>query len=118
MLFAELYEGKNIMKYKRYVNEVGATTACCLRLTEPWKGTGRVVISDSWFGSVNSVIELMNRNGLYSILLVKTAHKNYPRRYLREVPVAERGQWASTTGTMKDVKMMAVLFAIHCKLHH
>ena len=28
VLYAELYEGKDIMKYKRYIDEVGATTAC------------------------------------------------------------------------------------------
>ena len=47
------------------MDEVGATTACCFRITETWKGTGRVVIGHSLFGSVNSVAELMNKNGLY-----------------------------------------------------
>ena len=28
VLYAELYEGKDIVKYKRYIDEVGATTAC------------------------------------------------------------------------------------------
>ena len=65
-LYAELYEGNNIVKYKSYMDEIGATTACCLRLTEPWKGTGRVVTGDTWFGSVNSVAEQMNKNGLYA----------------------------------------------------
>ena len=27
-LYVELYEGKEIMKYKRYMDEVGTTTAC------------------------------------------------------------------------------------------
>ena len=44
-------------------NEVGATNACCLQLTKPWKGTGRIDISDLWFGSVNSVQELMIKTG-------------------------------------------------------
>ena len=52
----ELSEGKKkIMQRKDYVIEVGATNACCLQLTKPWKGTGRTGISDLWFGSVNSV---------------------------------------------------------------
>ena len=110
VLYAELYEGKEIMQYKDYVDDFGATTACCLRLTDPWKGTGRLVIGDSWFGSVNSVAELMNKNGLFAIMLVKTAHKNYPRLALRENPLKERGQWKSLAGNIKDVKMMAVLF--------
>ena len=46
------------MKYKRYMDRVAA---CCFRLPESWKGTGKAVIGDSWFGSVNSLAELMNK---------------------------------------------------------
>ena len=110
VLYAELYEGKEIMTNKPFVNEVGATTATCLRLTAPWKGSGRVVVGDSWFGSVNSVKELWNRNGLYSVMLVKTAHRNYPKLTLRENKLNQRGQWNSATGTMDGVEMLACLF--------
>ena len=51
------------MQRKDYVIEVGATNACCLQLTKPWKGTGRTGISDLWFGSVNSVQELIIKTG-------------------------------------------------------
>ena len=61
VFYAKLYERKDIMKYKRYMDRVAATTACCLRLPESWKGTGKAVIGDSWFGSVNSLAELMNK---------------------------------------------------------
>ena len=43
VLFLELYEGKDLMKEKKYVTEYGATTATCLRLTDNWKHTGKYV---------------------------------------------------------------------------
>ena len=75
----ELYEGKDIMPGKDHVCEYGATTAMTLHLTEPYHGSGRCVIADSWFGSVKCASELLRR-GLYSIMLVKTAHKYFPNR--------------------------------------
>ena len=51
MLNAELAEGKQRDAMKRYRDQVGASTATTLRLVLPYKGTGRVVIADSWFGS-------------------------------------------------------------------
>ena len=47
-------------------------------------GTGRIVVGDSWFGSVKTCIQLLKLNGLYFIGLVKTAHKGYPKEKLRE----------------------------------
>ena len=76
VLNMELYEGKEYMQTKPLVNEYGATCATTLRLTAPWKNSGRIVYGDSWFGSVKTVIELMNQNGLYGNMIVKTAHKN------------------------------------------
>ena len=59
------------MCLKGYV-EVGATTACCIWLiTKPWEGSRHILIGYSWFGSLNSEKELMNRNGLYVIMLQK-----------------------------------------------
>ena len=60
----------------------------------------------SWFGSIKSAINLMKINGLYSILLVKTAHKLYPRALLAERELA-RGEWASATATIEDVNLIA-----------
>ncbi len=69
---------------------MGATTATTLRLTEPWKGSGRIVVGDSWFGSCNTAEWLMDVNGLYSILAVKTGHKGYPKQKLIEEVQGER----------------------------
>jgi len=87
----ELNEGRQRMQEKEFVPEYGATTATVLRLTKDFQGTGRTVIADSyWFGSVKSAAELM-KVGLYSIMVVKTAHKNFPRELLNETEL-ERGE--------------------------
>ena len=52
----ELYERKYLMAEKDHVEEYGATTAIVLRLVKEYNGSGRVVIADSWFGSVKSII--------------------------------------------------------------
>ena len=97
------------MKEKEFTGLLGATAETCLCLMKAWKGTGRVVIGDSWFGSVKSAINLMKSNGLYSILLVKTAHKLYPRALLAERELA-RGEWVSATATIEDVNLIATKF--------
>ena len=109
VLHMELHEPKEDMANKDYVDEYGATTACSLRLTSYWKGTGRIVIGDSWFGSVKTCSELHKINGLYSIMLVKTAHKLYPRFLLREVNL-QRGEWTSLIGEVDGLKVMATRF--------
>ena len=72
-------------------------------------GLGRIVVGDSLFGSVKTCVELWNINGLYSNLLVKTAHKKYPRKILRESDI-ERGQWVCATAEIDGVKLMATCF--------
>ena len=53
MLNLELYDGKDIISGKGHVKEYGASTAITLHLTQPYRGTGRRVIADGWFESVN-----------------------------------------------------------------
>ena len=60
VLHMELYEGKEYMQNKPYSKDLGATAATCLRLTEPYKGSGKIMIADSWFGSVKSAISIFN----------------------------------------------------------
>ena len=52
----ELYERKYLMAEKDHVEEYGATTAIVLQLVKEYNGSGHVVIADSWFGSVKSII--------------------------------------------------------------
>ena len=72
-------------------------------------GSGRIVVGDSWFGSIRTCVELWNINGLYSNLLVKTAHMKYPRKLLQESDI-ERGQWICATAEIDGVKLMATHF--------
>ena len=52
----EMYEGKEYMKHKKYVHELGATAATSLHLTESLKGSGRTVVADLWFRPVKSAV--------------------------------------------------------------
>jgi hypothetical protein len=54
MLRIEICEGKEAMKTKKHSAEYGATTACTMRIVEPWFGTDRVVAVDSWFAGVKT----------------------------------------------------------------
>ena len=107
VLHLELYRGKEIMQHAEHVRELGATTACCLRMTKAWSYSGKIVVADSWFGSVKSAVNLLNRNGLHSIMLVKTAHRDYPKDLLA---TPNRGEWNSATATIDDVDLLAVKF--------
>ena len=49
MIGIELNEGKEAMSKKRWHSSLGATTATTLRLTEPWHGSGQIVVGDSCF---------------------------------------------------------------------
>lgn len=67
-------------KKKKFSDNYMPTVATMLRLTEPWFNSGRTIIADSWFGSVNARVTLY-RYGLYSILQIKKRRywpKNIP----------------------------------------
>ena len=77
----EVYEGKDVMAMKEYNDEYPKSIALTLRMTENYHNTGRVLIADSWFGSVACAIALF-RVGLFCVMNVKTATKNYPKNDL------------------------------------
>lgn len=54
-----------------------------MRVCEPWFGSNRVVVADSWFGSVSCVEELAEK-GLHSVMSVKTNSRGFPKRILYE----------------------------------
>lgn len=109
VLHIELYEGKEYMQDKNYVSQFGATTATAIRLAEHWESSGRIVVADAWFGSCKTAIELLENHGLYSIMLVKNNHKNFPRAIL-DGDNLERGEWNSAETTQNGVKLLAVRF--------
>ena len=103
-----VYEGKDVMQEKEHVSDYGATCATTLRLTESYHGTGRIVVADSWFGSVKTAIAL-KKSGLYSAMVVKTAHKRYPREHLNAHQLA-MGEWVAYKATLDDVELQAICF--------
>ena len=81
LIYLEIQEGAERMQNKTYSRQYGASTAVTLRLTSNWFETKRTIIADSWFSSVKTLIQLRNR-GLFFMGLVKTAHKQYPMKFL------------------------------------
>jgi hypothetical protein len=75
----ELCEGKDVDRQKRWWSQYGAGTSCTLRLTLHWHGTNRIVVGDSWFGSLKCCAALLEV-GLFCILNVKTAHSAFPKQ--------------------------------------
>ena len=97
----EMYKGKDDTALKEHIGKYGATCATTLRLTDNIHGSGRIVIAGSWFGSVKTAIALKER-GLYSVMVVKTAHKRYPRKKLAEHDLS-MGEWVAYTAKLDGV---------------
>ena len=70
MVAAEICEGKELMAGKKWVKEWGQTTATTLRILEPYFGSGKILIGDSWFGSVRCAYNL-RKHGIFSVMNVK-----------------------------------------------
>ncbi|KAG8262481.1 hypothetical protein J6590_052126 [Homalodisca vitripennis] len=76
----EINEGKEEMKNKKWQKDFGAGTATTLLLTEPWHGTGRIVVGDSWFSSVKTSIQLKERAyNLHRPALEKKSHTDFTK---------------------------------------
>jgi hypothetical protein len=85
MLKLDIMEGK-VAQHAKEFSEYGEGTAVTLRLVGSYYGTARTVVADSAFSSVKTCVQLAQR-GLYFMGCVKTAHVEFPSKYLR--------QWAS-----------------------
>ena len=108
VLNLELYKGKEPMSTKEFVKPFGARTATTIRLTQAYHGSGRRVIADSWFNSVKCASKLVKRV-LNCIMLVKTAHKDYPLQLLfsKNLPC---GEWVAYSTERDGVKLLACRF--------
>lgn len=89
------------------------TIAATLRMTEPWFGTGRTIIGDSWFGSPLNAVALM-KHGLFCVLQVKRRKywpKHFPRNpdivELLDAKTSQYGDVVCMTRDLEDVSMMA-----------
>ena len=76
----------DLMAEKKYTDEYGATTATSLRQKAAYHGTGRVIISDSYFRSLKAAANALMKCGLYS----KALHKGFPRKLLNNWSFEER----------------------------
>ena len=110
VLNLELYEGEEIISKKDFVKHYGARTATIIWLTQPYYGTGKWVVADSWFGSVKCALELMQR-AIYSLMFVETAHKDFPRELLGVRPL-KQDEWVGFSTTKDDVKLQACRFKV------
>ena len=120
MTTLELYEGRELMAEKEFADEYGATTATTLRLTAAYHGTGRIIVADSWFGSLKTVIALI-KCGLYCNMLVKTAHKGFPRQLLNQTDLS-RGESAAYAADVEGVRVRVnnckIVLRIHLSQRH
>ena len=78
----EICEGKEAESKKKW-SHLPAGTAQTLRLSEPWHGTGRIIVAYSAFSSVTTAIEL-KKCGLLFTGVVKTASREFPKEYLND----------------------------------
>ena len=113
MIGIELNEGKEQNARKRWHSTHGATMSTTLRLTQPWHGSGRIVVGDSWFSSVKTAVQLRKRD-LHFIGPVKTAHRTYPLAALKRRCPADRGSWIAATATDEDVDLIALGWQDRC----
>ena len=97
MLHLEIQKGKQTMARSTFQSELGATSACTLRMALTSRGCGwpegdhksDIFIGDSWFGSVNSAEQLWLQ-GLNFIGKVKNAHKFCPMKVRFSVKTLDR----------------------------
>lgn len=66
MLRLEINEGKDKMATKEGRVEYGAGASTLLRLTRPYRGTGRIILADAWFASLKATKALLD-HGLFFI---------------------------------------------------
>ncbi len=83
MTYIELQEGKDEMKNKEFYDKYGASTSVTVRCTKQFMDPTfyRYVVSDAWFASVKILLALYKENRLYFIGCVKTAHREFPKKY-------------------------------------
>ena len=93
-LYLEIQRGRDGMANAEFVSDMKKTAACCCRIA---KGTvssthdeqreGRVdtYLGDSWFASVDTVVQLKKRFNANFIGVIKTNHSKYPKKWLEEM---------------------------------
>ena len=109
LVFFEVYEGKAAMEKKEYCDKYPKSVALTLRMTKKFFGTSRVVIADSWFGSVANAIALYTV-GLFCIMNVKTAHTNFPKDQIMEEVAEIKGNTADAKKRRQERRGKKIAF--------
>ena len=109
LIFFEVYEGKAAMETKEFCKDYGKSIALTLRMTKRFFGTKRVLIADSWFGSVACAIALHTK-GLFSVMNVKTATTNYPKDGLMQEVGEIKGKDAEAKKQRKERRGKSVAY--------
>lgn len=110
MLRLEIQEGKEIMRAKEFAATYGAGTSTLLRLTHPYAASERTVVADSAFASFKTAEALLTHRGLYFIGLVKTATKQFPKAWLQNHTMINRGEHAVLQTVLGKNRYMAVVW--------
>ena len=104
----KMYEGKEVMQEKDHVAMSGATGTTTLCFTSDIHRIGIIVIADSWIESVKTAISL-KECGLYSAMLVKRAHRQFPKE-VHDSHDLLVGEWVAYTANLDGVELQAVSF--------
>ena len=115
LVWFEIYEGKDAMALKEYNNEYPKSIALTLRMLEPFFGSGRVLVADSWFGSVACAIALF-RHGIHCVMNVKTATKNFPKEEMMEVVGEIKGTGADAKKARRERRGTQIAFTQRVKI--
>jgi Transposase IS4 len=86
-------------------------TAVLSRLVSSWAGSGRIVTADSYFSSVEAALNLRGL-GLKYVDVVKTATRRFPKAYLGQRTLQNRGERLSLAHDNHngEIDMMAMLW--------
>eukprot|EP00731_Ephydatia_muelleri_P013647 Em0007g957a len=107
MLFLEIQEGKEAMAGKKYCDRYPKSVALTLRMTEFLHGRGHVVHGDSAFASVATCTALLEHSTYFSGLL-KTAHKEFPRKFCQEMAFSAQAKCGDTVTIRTEKKVHGV----------
>ena len=109
LVWFEVYEGKEAMASADYCDEYPKSIALTLRMLEPFFGSSRVLIADSWFGSVACAVALYTQH-IFCIMNVKTATKNFPKGEMMEVVDEIKGKSAEAKKQRRERRGAQIAF--------
>jgi hypothetical protein len=82
------------------------SSACTMRLVQPWFSSARVVCGDSWFASVETAVAL-RKHGLHFTGLVKGNSRYFPKKHLDKYPFNARGDTVTLTASKDGIPLIA-----------